>query len=81
VAIDIQSLTPSVYCRTTSSYHWKYVPAADNISHAENLQHNGWQCFSHLYKFRDGIQVTQVVSYYGAHQGYAVLNESSIFVQ
>ena len=68
-AIDNPSLVPSVTCLTTSSYLWIYVGAADNISHAENLQSNGCQCFSHLYKFRDGMQVTRVFRYCGERKG------------
>jgi len=51
VAIDNPSFVPSVSCLTTSSYLWNDVRAADNISHAENLQSNGCRWFSHLYKF------------------------------
>ena len=69
VAIDNPSLVPSVYCLTSSSYLWNYVRAADNISHAENLQSNGCRCFSHLYKFRDRIQVTRVFRYRIERQG------------
>jgi hypothetical protein len=57
VAIDNPLFVPSVSCLTTSSYLWNGVRSADNISHAENLKRNGCWCFSHLYKFRDGIQV------------------------
>jgi len=69
VAIDNPSLVPSVSCLTTSSYLWNYVHAADNVSHAENLQSNCYQYFSHLYKCRDGIQVTRVYRYCGECQG------------
>jgi len=69
VAIDNPSLVPSVSWLTTSSYLWNYVRAADNISYAENLQSNGCRCFSHLYKFRDRIQVTPVFRYCGERQG------------
>jgi len=69
VAIDNPSFVPSVSCLTTSSYLWNDVRAADNISHAENLQSNGCQCFYHLYKFEDGIQGTRVFRYFGEHQG------------
>jgi hypothetical protein len=69
VAIDNPSLVPSVSCLTSSSYLWNYVCAADNISHADNLQSNGCRCFSRLYKFRDRIQVTRVFRYCGEHQG------------
>jgi hypothetical protein len=41
VAIDNPTFVPSVSCLTTSSYLWNNVRAADNISHAENLQSNG----------------------------------------
>jgi hypothetical protein len=58
VAINNPSFVPSVSCLSTSSYLWNDVRAADNISHAENLQSNDCRCFSHLYKFRDGIEVT-----------------------
>ena len=63
VAIDNPSLFPSVSCLTTGGYLWNYVHAADNISHAENLQRNGCRWFSHLYKFRDRFQVTRVFRY------------------
>ena len=69
VAIDNPSLVPSVSCLTTSSYLWNYVRAADDVSHAENLQSNGCWCISHLYKFRDGIQVTRVFRNRGERQG------------
>jgi hypothetical protein len=69
VAIDNPSSIPSISCVTTRSYLWNDVRAADNISHAENMQSNGCQCFSHLYKFRDRIQVTRVFRYCGERQG------------
>jgi hypothetical protein len=68
VAIDNPSFIPSVSCLTTRSYLWNDVHAADNISHAEILQCNGCRCFSQLYKFRDGIQVTRVFRYCGERQ-------------
>jgi hypothetical protein len=69
VAIENPLFVPSVSCLTTSSYLWNDVCAADNISHTENLQSKGCRCFSHLYTFRDGIQVTRVVRYCGERQG------------
>jgi len=69
VAIDNPSLVPSVSCLTTSSYLWNYVRAADDVSHAENLQNNRCRCFSQLYKLRDGILVTRVFRYCGERQG------------
>jgi len=69
VASDNPSFVPSVSCLTTSSYLWNDVHAANNSSHAENLQSNGCRCFSPLYKFRDGIQVTRVFRYCGERQG------------
>jgi hypothetical protein len=69
VAINNPLFVPSVSCLTTSSYLWNDVRAADNISHAENLQSNTCRCFSHLYKFQDGIQVTRLFRYCGEHQG------------
>ena len=69
VAIDNPSLVLSVSCLTTSSYLWNYVCAADDVSHAENSQSNSCQCFSHLYKFRGGIQVSRVFWYCGERQG------------
>jgi hypothetical protein len=69
VDIDNSSFVPSVSCLTTSSYLWNDVCAANNISHTENLQSNGCRCFFQLYKFRDGIQVTQVSRYCGERQG------------
>jgi len=69
VAIDNPSLISSISCPTTSSDLWNYVRAADDVSHVENLLSNGCRCFSHLYKFRDGIQVTPVLRYFGERQG------------
>jgi len=69
VAIDNPSLVPSISCLTTSSYLWNYMRAADDVSYTENLQSNGCRCFSHLYKLRDGIQVTRVFRYCGERQG------------
>jgi hypothetical protein len=69
VAFDNPSLVPSVSSRTTRSYLCNYVRAADDVSHAENLQSNGCQCFCHWYKFRDRIQVTRVFQYCGERQG------------
>jgi len=68
VAIDNPSLVPSISRLTTGSYRWNDVCTANNISHAENLQSNGCQCFSHLYKFRDEIQVTRILRYCGERQ-------------
>jgi len=51
VAIDNPSLVLSVSCLTTSSFLWNYVPAADDVSHTENLQSNGCWWSSHVYKF------------------------------
>jgi hypothetical protein len=62
VAIAYPLLALSVSCDTTSSYLWNYLRAADDVSDYENLQGDGCQCFSHMYKFRDGIQVTRVFS-------------------
>jgi len=36
-AIDNPSRVPSVLSPTTRSYHWNYVRAADEVSHAEKL--------------------------------------------
>jgi hypothetical protein len=69
VAIDNPSFVLSDSCLTTSSYLWNDVRAADNISQVKNLQSNGCQCFSHVYKFRNGIQVTRVFRYCGERQG------------
>jgi len=69
VAIDNPSFFPFVSCLTTSSYLWNDMCAANNISHVQNLQTNGWRWFSHLYKFRDGIQVTRLFRYCGDRQG------------
>jgi hypothetical protein len=67
-AIDNPLFVPSVSWLTTGSCLCNHVCAADNISHAENLQTNGWRCFCRLYKFRDRIKVTRVFSYRGEHQ-------------
>jgi hypothetical protein len=69
VAIDNPLFVLSVTCLKTSSYLLNDVRAADNISHADNLQSNGCRGFSHLYKFRDRIQVTRVFMYCGERQG------------
>jgi len=69
VTIDNPPLVLSVSCLTTSSYLWNYVHAADDGSHAENLQSNGCRCFSHLFKFRDEIQVTRVFRYCAERKG------------
>jgi hypothetical protein len=69
VAMDNPSLVPSVSCLTTSSYLWNYLCSAEDVSHAEILQNNRCLCLSHLYKFRDGIQVTPVFRNYGERQG------------
>jgi len=69
VAIDNPSLVPSISCLTTSSNLWNYACAAENVSHAENWQSNDCRYFSHMYKFRDGIQVTGVFRYCGECQG------------
>jgi len=68
-AIDNPSLIPSVSCVTSISYLLTYVRAANDVSHAENVQTDGWLGFSHLNQSRDGIQVTQVFRYCGEHQG------------
>jgi hypothetical protein len=68
VAIDNPSLVPSVFC-LPSSYLWNEVRAADNISHTENLQSHSCRYLSHLYNFRDGIQVTRVSRYCCESQG------------
>jgi len=81
VAIDNPSLIPSISCLNTSRYLWNHVCAADNATHAENLQSNGYQCVSHLYKFRDGIQVIRSFRYCGARQGWPVLKEISILIK
>jgi len=80
VAIDNPSLVPSFPCLTACGYLWKYLRAADDVSHAENVQSNGSQCFSHLNEFREGIQVTRVLRYCSQHQGNPVLKESFILV-
>jgi len=60
VGIDNPLLVPPITSLTTSSFLWNYVRAANNVSHAEILPSNSCRCFSHLYKFQDGIQVTRV---------------------
>jgi len=69
VTVDNPSLVPSVSWLPTSSYSWNYVCASDDVCHSDNFQCNGCQCFSHLYKFWDGIQVTWVFRHCGVHQG------------
>jgi len=60
---------PKYILLMTSSYLWNYMRAAVNVTDAENLQSNACRCFSHLYTFRDGIQVTQIFRYCGECQG------------
>jgi len=43
VAIDNPLLVPSVSCLTTSRYLRNYMRAAEDFSHADNFQSNGWQ--------------------------------------
>jgi len=81
VAIDNALLVLSISCLTTSSYLWHSLHRGYDVTHADNLQCNSCLYFSHLYTFRDGIQVTWVCMYFGECQGYPVLNEHSIFVQ
>jgi len=81
VAIDNPSLLPPICCLTTSSYLRNHMLAANDVSHAENLQSNSRWCFSHLNTFRDVIKVTRVFRYCGEHQGKPVQNESSIVVR
>ena len=69
VANDNPLLDWSISSLTTSSYLWNEVRTADKISHAEKLQSNGGWCMCHLYKFRDGIQVTCVLRYCSGGQG------------
>jgi hypothetical protein len=68
VAINNPSFITSVSCLATSSYLRNDVSTAKNTSHAEDLQSNGCQRFSHLYKFRDGMKVTRVIRYCGERQ-------------
>jgi len=81
VAIENPSPVPSGSCLTTNSYLCNHLGAAADDSHSEYLQTNGCRCFSHLYRFRDRTHVTRVFTYYDQHQGYPVINESSILVQ
>jgi len=81
VAIDNPSLVPSISCLTTSSYLSNYVHTANDVSHSENLQSNGCRCLSHLYKFRDMIQVTWVCRYCCQCQRLPVLHKSSFLIQ
>ena len=69
VAIANPSLVPSISCLSASSYLWNYVRAADDVSHAENLQTNGCRSVSYLFTFRDGIQVTRDFRYCGERHG------------
>jgi hypothetical protein len=58
MAIDNPLLVSSISWLTTNRYLWNYLDAADNAFQPETLQCKDCQCFSHLYKFLDGIQVT-----------------------
>jgi len=68
VTIHNPSLVPSIFCLTTSSYPWYYVRAADDVTHSDHWQSNGYRCFPHLYTFRDGIQPTWVFRLFGERQ-------------
>ena len=81
LAIDDPLLVPSVTCYSTGSYLWNDSCAADDVSHWENLKCIGCRCFSHLYKYWPGIQVTRVCTYCGECQGSPVLNKRSIHIQ
>jgi hypothetical protein len=81
VAIDNPSLVRSVTCLSISSNPWNSVRAVDDVSHVENLQFNCCRCMSHLYQFRDRIQLTRVFRDSGERMSSPVLNESSIIVQ
>jgi len=81
VANDNPSLIPSVSCLTPRHYLWNYVHAANNVSYAWNFQSNRGWCFSHLYTFRIGMQVTRVLWHCGERQGWPVPNESADLVQ
>jgi len=60
VAIDNPLLILAFSCLTTTSYRWNYMGAANNVSHAENLQSNSCRYFSYMYKFWGGIQISRV---------------------
>jgi len=68
MAIGNPSLVLSICCLSTSSYLWNYVCVADDVSHGENFQSNGCQCFSHWYKFRHRMHVTWLFEYCGESQ-------------
>jgi hypothetical protein len=57
------------------------VHVANNISHTENLQTNGSQYISPVYKIADGIQVTRVATYCCERHGYQVLNDSTMLIK
>jgi len=80
VAIDNPLIVPSISCPISCSDLWNYARAAADVSHADHWPRNGWRCFSHLNKLRDGIQVTRIFRYCSEHQGQPVLKESSINV-
>ena len=83
IYVDINNslFIPSVSCLTTCSYVFNYLRAANNVSHAENLQSTGCQCFFNLYKFSNGIQVTQGFRDCGERRGQPVLNEICFLIQ
>lgn len=53
VAINNFLLILSVACLTASIYSWNNMGAADDVSHAENLQSSHNWFISHLETFRD----------------------------
>jgi len=81
VTMETSLLVLSVSWIRTTSYHLNYMHLGDDVSHSEDMQLNDCQCMSHMFKFLHGIEVTRGFMYCGELQGYALLNESSIFVQ
>jgi len=81
VAIYNPSVIPSISCLTPSYYLWNFVHVANNVSHTENLQSNGCQYISLLFKIQDRIQVTRVAMFCREWHSYAGLNDSSMLIQ
>jgi len=59
VAIDNASLVLSVSRPTTSSYIWKYMRAADDVTHSENLKATATAAFLTCTNFETGSKLPE----------------------
>jgi hypothetical protein len=59
VASDNPSLVPSVSCLTTSSYHWNYVRAADDVSQVNTCKATSAGAYLTSTKFEAGSKLPE----------------------